>query len=51
MQTPEPFGYERATSIDHAIELLRQLGPEARVVAGGHSLDPFGDVIAAITNA
>ncbi len=41
MQTPAPFGYERATSVDHAIELLRQLGPEARLVAGGHSLLPM----------
>lgn len=41
MQTPAPFGYERATSIDHAIELLEQLGPEARLVAGGHSLLPM----------
>ncbi len=41
MQTPAPFGYERATSVDHAIELLEQLGPEARLVAGGHSLLPM----------
>ncbi len=41
MQTPAPFGYERATSVDHAIELLRQLGPDARLVAGGHSLLPM----------
>ena len=41
MQTPAPFGYERATSVDHAIELLRQFGPEARLVAGGHSLLPM----------
>ena len=27
MQTPAPFGYERATSVDHAIQLLEQLGP------------------------
>jgi aerobic carbon-monoxide dehydrogenase medium subunit len=41
MQTPAPFGYERATSVDHAIELLEQLGPDARIVAGGHSLLPM----------
>ena len=41
MQVPAPFTYERATSVEHAIELLQQLGPEARVVAGGHSLIPM----------
>jgi aerobic carbon-monoxide dehydrogenase medium subunit len=41
MQTPAPFGYERATSVDHAIALLEELGPEARLVAGGHSLLPM----------
>jgi len=41
MQTPAPFGYERATSVDHAVSLLEELGPEARLVAGGHSLLPM----------
>ena len=41
MQVPAPFEYERATSVDHAIELLEQLGEEARVIAGGHSLLPM----------
>ena len=41
MQTPAPFGYERATSVSHAVALLEQLGPEARLVAGGHSLLPM----------
>jgi carbon-monoxide dehydrogenase medium subunit len=41
MQVPAPFTYERATSVEHAIELLTQHGPEARVVAGGHSLIPM----------
>ena len=41
MQTPAPFGYERATSVTHAVALLEQLGPEARLVAGGHSLLPM----------
>jgi aerobic carbon-monoxide dehydrogenase medium subunit len=41
MQTPRPFEYERATSVDHAIALLEKLGTEARLVAGGHSLLPM----------
>lgn len=41
MQVPAPFAYERATTIEHAIELLTRHGPEARVVAGGHSLIPM----------
>ena len=41
MQVPAPFDYERATSVDHALELLERHGPEARLVAGGHSLLPM----------
>jgi carbon-monoxide dehydrogenase medium subunit len=41
MQVPAPFAYERASSVEHALELLTRLGPEARVVAGGHSLIPM----------
>ncbi|HWC68578.1 MAG TPA: FAD binding domain-containing protein, partial [Acidimicrobiales bacterium] len=41
MQTPAPFEYERATSVDQALALLERLGPEARLVAGGHSLLPM----------
>jgi carbon-monoxide dehydrogenase medium subunit len=41
MQVPAPFVYERATSVEHAIDLLTRHGPEARVVAGGHSLIPM----------
>jgi carbon-monoxide dehydrogenase medium subunit len=41
MQVPAPFAYKRATSVEHAIQLLTELGPEARVVAGGHSLIPM----------
>lgn len=41
MQVPAPFEYERATSIEHALELLRRLGPDARILAGGHSLLPM----------
>jgi carbon-monoxide dehydrogenase medium subunit len=41
VQVPAPFEYERATSVEHALELLRRLGPEARILAGGHSLLPM----------
>ena len=41
MQTPATFGYERATSVAHALGLLESLGEEARLVAGGHSLLPM----------
>ncbi len=41
MQTPAPFEYERATSVDGAIAALARLGPEARIIAGGHSLVPM----------
>jgi carbon-monoxide dehydrogenase medium subunit len=41
MQVPAPFQYERARSVDHALELLGRLGEGARVIAGGHSLLPM----------
>ena len=41
MQTPAPFEYERATSVDDAIAALQRLGSEARIIAGGHSLLPM----------
>ena len=41
MQTPAPFEYERATSVEGAIASLQRLGPEARIIAGGHSLLPM----------
>jgi len=41
MQTPAPFDYERATSVDGAIAALERLGPDARIIAGGHSLLPM----------
>jgi aerobic carbon-monoxide dehydrogenase medium subunit len=41
MQTPGPIEYERATSVEHAIALLEQHGPDSRVIAGGHSLLPM----------
>ena len=41
MQTPASFEYERATSVEGAIAALQRLGPEARIIAGGHSLLPM----------
>jgi aerobic carbon-monoxide dehydrogenase medium subunit len=41
VQVPAPFEYERATSVDEALQLLERLGPEARLLAGGHSLLPM----------
>ena len=41
MQTPAAFEYERATSVEGAIASLERLGPEARIIAGGHSLLPM----------
>src|SRR5258707_3142530 len=41
MQTPAPFEYERATSVEGAIAALGRVGPGARVIAGGHSLLPM----------
>src|SRR3954453_3081539 len=41
VQTPAPFDYERATSVEGAIASLKRLGPDARVIAGGHSLIPM----------
>jgi carbon-monoxide dehydrogenase medium subunit len=41
MQTPAPFAYERATSVEGAIEALQRHGSEARIIAGGHSLLPM----------
>jgi aerobic carbon-monoxide dehydrogenase medium subunit len=41
LQTPAPFEYERATSVEGAIATLERLGAGARVIAGGHSLLPL----------
>ncbi|MEA2161081.1 MAG: aerobic carbon-monoxide dehydrogenase medium subunit [Solirubrobacteraceae bacterium] len=41
MQTPAPFEYERATSVEGAIASLQRLGSDARIIAGGHSLLPM----------
>ena len=37
---PAPFEYERASSVDEAIQLLSS-DPEAKLLAGGHSLLPL----------
>ena len=41
MQIPAAFDYVRAASVGNALELLERHGPEARIVAGGHSLLPM----------
>ena len=41
MQTPAPFQYERATTIDGAIASLVEHDGDARIIAGGHSLLPM----------
>jgi aerobic carbon-monoxide dehydrogenase medium subunit len=41
VQTPAPFEYERATSVEGAIAALQRLGSDARIIAGGHSLLPM----------
>jgi len=41
VQTPGPIEYERATSVANAVALLQQHGPDARIIAGGHSLLPM----------
>lgn len=41
MQVPARFEYEVATSIDEAISLLQRHGPDAHLLAGGHSLIPM----------
>ena len=41
MQTPAPFTYERATSVEGAIASLAKYDGEARIIAGGHSLLPM----------
>ena len=41
MQVPSHVEYERATSVEHALDLLARFGPESRVLAGGHSLIPM----------
>jgi carbon-monoxide dehydrogenase medium subunit len=41
MQTPAPIEYERATSVEQAIQKLNEYGYGARLLAGGHSLIPM----------
>ncbi|MGZ4313162.1 MAG: FAD binding domain-containing protein [Solirubrobacteraceae bacterium] len=41
MQTPAPFSYERAASVDGAIASLVEHDGEARIIAGGPSLLPM----------
>ena len=41
MQVPASVEYERAASVEHALALLQRYGPEARILAGGHSLIPM----------
>ena len=41
MQVPANVDYEKATSVQHALALLARFGPEAKVLAGGHSLIPM----------
>lgn len=36
-----PFDYVRAESLDHALEVLAQWGPDAKAIAGGQSLVPM----------
>jgi len=41
VQVPANVDYEKATSVQHALALLARFGPEAKVLAGGHSLIPM----------
>jgi len=41
VQVPAQVEYERATSVSQALALLVRYGPEARILAGGHSLIPM----------
>lgn len=38
---PRPFHYHRAASVEEAVSRLKQLGEEARLLAGGQSLIPL----------
>ena len=41
MQVPAQVEYEKAASVEHALALLARYGPQARILAGGHSLIPM----------
>jgi aerobic carbon-monoxide dehydrogenase medium subunit len=38
---PAAFDYQRATSVDEALDILAEHGDEAKLLAGGHSLLPL----------
>jgi carbon-monoxide dehydrogenase medium subunit len=38
---PSPFDYVRATTLDQAVEVLHEAGPDGKVLAGGCSLIPL----------
>src|SRR5207302_8039592 len=38
---PAAFDYERAGSVDEAVQLLGKHGEDAKLIAGGHSLLPL----------
>lgn len=38
---PQSFEYKKAQTIDEALALLQEHGPEAKLLAGGHSLIPL----------
>ena len=38
---PGPFAYHRPKSVSEAVAMLADLGEEARLLAGGHSLIPM----------
>ncbi|WP_020500531.1 FAD binding domain-containing protein [Sciscionella marina] len=41
MQVPAALEYERASDVDHALNLLGRYGDTAKILAGGHSLLPM----------
>jgi carbon-monoxide dehydrogenase medium subunit len=41
VQVPAQVEYERARSVEQALDLLARYGPAARILAGGHSLIPM----------
>lgn len=38
---PAPFAYYRPASLDEALKLLAEMGPDAKLIAGGQSLVPM----------
>ena len=38
---PAPFTYQRAGSVDEALDLAAEYGEDAKFLAGGHSLLPL----------